>query len=468
VPYITKSGRIQPSRSIGHVPIADNPAIKDRLGSFRIFAPRSSGPVDSSLLLDAETLAIPREMVRWVMSFDGSPQEVAVREEYPSSRVGFVQIAGVLVNLEQMLGQSRQIFVDPAIIKATITESLYSLVLPGSNVCRSDVASVRDSWRVEVYDTFCGYRVEDLSLLDIFMSLVDVSDKNCGGGRVLLSRCSADDSCPARDLEVPRDGRPCPNCGGALYPTDALRFHEEVLEEHPNLTSLGRLMLCLEHLIMVGYAQFLFQRQPRVLGGVAFVMDGPLAIFGPQAWLHGAILAFYHSLVNSLSAHSYRGPVVIGIEKSGQFAEHAASISDRIPRRNVMLLPDSYIFQRILTSRPTPGATYGRDTYYGQKFFYKTAQDKLLTMTIPKPDGIVPDPHSPQHYPELAKALLLLDRIGTSLYENALIPIALAHSFASIPLRTGTKVLTLLSQQSIGPATGGSGSPADGSGNRSR
>jgi hypothetical protein len=53
----------------------------------------------------------------------------------------------------------------------------------------------------------------------------------------------------------------------------------------------------------------------------------------------------------------------------------------------------------------------------------------------------------------LPKTVLLLDRIGTSLYENAMIPIALAHSFASIPLRTGTRVLTLLSQQMVTQAT---------------
>jgi hypothetical protein len=78
-------------------------------------------------------------------------------------------------------------------------------------------------------------------------------------------------------------------------------------------------------------------------------MDGPLALFGPQAWLHNAILAFYHSMVHSLNTHSHRAPVLVGIEKTGQFAEHAAAISERIPRRGVMMLPDAYIFQRILT-----------------------------------------------------------------------------------------------------------------------
>ena len=54
----------------------------------------------------------------------------------------------------------------------------------------------------------------------------------------------------------------------------------------------------------------------------------------------------------------------------------------------------------------------------------------------------------------LASTLALLDRLGTSLYEDALIPVALAHSFASIPLRTGSKVLTLLSRELLGLAGG--------------
>jgi|SRR5579871_2908859 len=449
MPYTTKKGRMESGRSIGHVPIVENPVVQERLRAYRVFAPASITSVDESLFCDAQTLPRVRESARWVISFDGSPQEVAVNEAYPSSRVGFIQIAGVLVNLDQLLGQGRQAFVDPAVVKTTINESLYSLVLPGSNVCRQDETTVSDSWRAEVFDIFRNYRVEDLQLLDVYMGLVQVSDKARPGG-VDLARCSATESCTARNIEVPIAGCPCPQCGRQLYPTDALRFHEEILEEHSNATALGRLMTCLEHLIMVGYLRFLYDRQPRVLSGVAFVMDGPLALFGPQAWLHIAILNAYHNFVQSLSQHSHRAPVVVGIEKTGQFAEHAAAISDRIPQRTLMKLPDTYIFQKILTMRLPSGATYGRDTYYGQKFFYKTAQDRLLVITIPKPAAPVSDPENPIHYPELAPTLALLDRIGTSLFENAVIPVALAHSFASIPLRTGTRVLTLLSQQLIG------------------
>ncbi len=116
-----------------------------------------------------------------------------------------------------------------------------------------------------------------------------------------------------------------------------------------------------------------------------------------------------------------------------------------------MMLPDHYVYQHILTFRPSVGSFFGRDTYYGQKFFYRTAQGQLLTITVPKAGGIRPEElYQARHYVNLPDVLSLLDRIGTSLYMDAVIPVALAHSFASIPLRTGSKVLRLLSQELLG------------------
>ena len=168
------------------------------------------------------------------------------------------------------------------------------------------------------------------------------------------------------------------------------------------------------------------------------------------AWLQSAILSFLSRTAADLRAAGLMVPVVIGIEKGGQFAEHADAIADQIPPRTVMSLPDDYIYRYVLTFRPAAQATYGRDTYYGQKFFYRTAQGQLLTITIPKLAG--QGVHDPRAYDVLPTSLLLLDRIGTSLYKDATIPIALAHRFASIPLSTGSRVLTLLSRRLLGTA----------------
>ncbi len=445
MPYSRRSGGWELSRSIGHVPLIQSEFVQERLRDFRAFT-SGSDPVAPDLIVPATTLASPAATIRWLLSFDGSQQEVPVREAYPSTRIGYVQVAGVLIHLDEMLGQTRQSLVDPAVIRSVISEALHSIVLPGSNVCRPDMRTVRDSWRAEIFEIFSHYAVEDVSLFDTFKLLIDFSDKRSRSGGVLLTRCSASDTCAARDIDVPLEGTDCVSCGQRLFPTDALRIHEEVSEEHSNATSLGRLMAVLEQITMVAYLNFLLQRQPRVLGYVGFIMDGPLALFGPQAWLHTAILAFLHALERSLVQQNFRHPVIVGIEKGGQFAEHAAAIAQYIPRGSLMLLPDQYIYQHILTFRLAPNSSFGRDTYYGQKFFYKTQQGQLLTLTVPKTSSTVTDPHRPSHYPVLSDAVALLDRIGTSLYEDAVIPVALAHSFASIPLRTGSKVLTLLSR----------------------
>jgi hypothetical protein len=433
------------SRSFGHVPIVQSPFVQERLRTYRVFAPQATQAPDNTLLLDATSLTPPSSDIRWVIAFDGSSQEVEVREEFPSTRIGYIQVAGVLTDLRRMLSQDSQRFVDPAVIHDAAQEALHSIVVPGSNVCRPDMPTVRDSWRAEVYEVFREYRIEDRSPLDVFMLLVSFSDKQSPGG-VILARCAADEACSARDIEVPRDGRECPTCHRWLYPTDALRIHEEVSEEHGNSTALGRLMTCLEQVTMVGYLDFLGTRRPEALATTAFVTDGPLAIFGPQAWLHQPVMNFVQHLV----ARVPQGPVIVGVEKTGQFPEHARAIADHIGRRQIMALSDDYIYSHVLTFRSSPNAPYGRDTYYGQKFFYRTAQGCLLTISVPKVSPEPTDRHNPRHYPLLPNTLGLLDRIGTSLYEHALIPVALAHSFASIPLRTGSKVLTLFAQEGLG------------------
>ena len=356
----------------------------------------------------------------------------------------------MLVHLEEMFSQTDHSLVDPTVVRNSFHESLHSIVMPGSNVCRPDMPTVRDSWRAEVFEVFRDYRVEDLALLDTYRELIYHSDKRSNSGGVVVARCPNDEVCDAADIDVPFVGVACHRCGTQLFPTDALRIHEEVSEEHANATALGRLMTVLEQVTMASYLLFLSRRRPEVLGQVAFILDGPLALFGPQAWMRTAFREFINAIYAMLTTRGLSQPVIVGIEKTGQFADHAASLTEVLPGGSLLPLPDDYINTRILASRPPAGANYGRDTYYGKKFIYNSNQNKMLVISIPLSTVNIPDAHNPCHYPMLSATLSLLDRIGTSLYENALIPVALAHSFASIPLRTGSKVLTLMSRELLG------------------
>jgi hypothetical protein len=452
MPYKRKIGAWERARRLGHVPIVENELVKERLQSYRIHSNETVGDVADELLVSADDLPAPGVQAKWALSFDGSSQEVAVKEEFPSTRVGYIQVAGVLVYLQKMLSQSQHSFVDPAVIRRATQESLLSIVLPSSNVCRKQVDTVRDSWRVELFELFRDYKVEGQSLLDFYMRLLQTGGRtSASGDEVLLTRCSATKNCSATNVAVSRNGHTrCPECNRHLFPTDSLRIYEEVQELNTNMTPLGRLRNVLEHIVMLSYLDYLFRRQPRVLSTVAFIIDGPLALFGPQAPLKRAIHDYLQLVARELRRKNYGPPIVVGIEKGGQFAEHAAQIADYVPIRTLVRIPDGYIFERILTMRSATSSVFGEDTYYGRKFFYKSAQGQMLTITIPCLNEELltqRPPHDPACYVVLPSTLALLDQIGTKLYEDAIIPVALAHSFASIPLKTGSKVLTLLARE---------------------
>lgn len=454
MPYGTLSGRLQRSRSIGHVPIVENESIRRRLREYRVFTAEPGMELDTALFVAPEQLKPAwEEPLRWAIAFDGSPSEVPVRETYPSTRIGYIQVGGVLVNLQEMLSQDKEHLVDPVVVRDSVLESLYSVVLPGSNVCREDMSTVRDSWRAEVYGIFSECKVEDITLLEIYQLLMSRAERVSEKGDIVLSKCSASPDCDAMNIAVATTGSPCPQCNGALFPTDALRLYEDVSEHESNALALTRLMQVLEQLTMIGYLEWLSRRRPAVLGKMAFMFDGPLAVFGSQASLHRAILGYLHYLESYLGGQGLYPPIIVGIEKSGQFVEHARAIADSIPSGRLMLLPDKYIYSRILTFRQDTTKPYGEDTYYGQKFIYKTNRDQLFVITIPKRSVRLDNPWEPEHYPRLAETLLLLEKVGTTLYENALIPVALAHDFVSIPLRTGSRVLHLLSQTHLGANT---------------
>jgi hypothetical protein len=186
----------------------------------------------------------------------------------------------------------------------------------------------------------------------------------------------------------------------------------------------------------------------------AFIVDGPLARFGETAPLRLGLLGVWRHIALRLTESGLGLPVVVGIEKTGYAADHLRALRKRIPDGTLMRLPDSYLRDQLKT-------TSWKETYYGRKFFYASNVGQELVITVPPlttdwspyPSDADTDRSDPAYYPTLERTLALLDDIGTQLYENALIPVALAHSFAAYPLATSTQVLRLLTEQTLGRTT---------------
>jgi hypothetical protein len=473
MPYQRPGGRFERANRLGHVPTARNDAVSEALRTFHLSVV-ADGPdlLDGRVLPLAEVPGDDAPQVSLAVALDGSMQELPVRDAPPSVKVGYFQVAGVFVDLTRLLTVDDSGLVDPRAIADSVGRGLLSGVVPASNVFVSPGMSTRQSWRRRTFDLFTdpgiGYATSGggiRTLLDVLLRLLGEPDRPAT--TVTLRVCpyapEEENSCPGRDLVASVTEMPCPTCGGEVYPTDVLRIGEEVVDEGSNLTSLGRLMSTIELLSMLAYVTSFWEETPQALGVTAFIIDGPLALFGPQAPLKRRVSAYLQNLYGDLRARELHPPVIVGLEKGGRFADHGRAIADYIEPGHMVTLDDTYINARVRGGH-TPRTPYGKDEFYGRRFYYKTLDGRMTTLTVPRyPTGAPYAEAGSENladYPTLGPTLRTLDRIGTRLYQDAVIPVALAHSYAAYPLGTGSDVLRLLAQQSLGlTSTASTGRP---------
>lgn len=443
---------------LGQVPIAQSPIVTEALARWETPSVQITSPTtitERTRRLD-ELGSTSRPPTMFVMAFDGSNQEVEARTNYPSVRVGFLQVGAVLLNVPKFLNSRVEGLVDARRLQKAQTTKIINAVLPSSQVTVPGMSGV-DSWRQALYTTFCDQIVrdfgEDFSLVDALMHLHGKPGEPAP--RVPLGRCP---SCGDKEQHVTHQPRYCTNCRATLYATDLLRTHEEYSEEGSNISILTRTMNVAERLLTVTYLEGFLRTDPATLSHLMFITDGPLAFHGTTAGLHRPMIDYWGAFCDATTERGFIPPLVVGIEKSGAFVDHANAVAEHLPDRSVMLLDNTYISERVV--RRDSGNVYGKDDFYGRRFFYKSSTEQMLVVTVPRlpagkpyeadgPGGTNASA-DPSSYPTLRSTLDVLDRLQTRLYPNAVIPVALAHSASALPLGTGRSVLTLLAQDGLG------------------
>lgn len=232
----------------------------------------------------------------------------------------------------------------------------------------------------------------------------------------------------------------CPNSGEALFSTDALRLHELLNPAGSNGELFGQIMMVMEKLWLVHILRA-FERRKwlATLRRVAFILDGPLAVFGTASWLSKVIgheLARLNELQKQINGQDL---LIIGIEKSGAFFNHFLEIdtskdgaADKFPRQSAILLDDNYIKRNIIFSESSK--PYGQDTYFGRKFFYKTASGQKIVPVIACFNNYQRELRTakPEQFTRLADVMHLLDQLVSSRYPNSVAPLVAAHAEAAI------------------------------------
>lgn len=405
-----------------------------------------------------------------VFASDASPYSEPINGMFPSTQIGYVKNSIVLINVNSYEGltspQSR--FVDPfKIAELHRNADAISFTLPGSNIRYKGAKTVADGFRKAIWEQLSDDRTKMATSGDFNVAgtLLAIEEENT----IIIAKCPSCKDKPQspfvfRNLNTIHK---CEKCGEEVYLTDSLRLHEPITEFGDNGSAITRFMNVVEHLNIANLIRMLHHYQPETLSDMAFFVDGPLAIFGEPADIHSRLMRLYFKIFEDLKSKGHREPLILGLIKTGQVAEHASALNrqmkkhakslKRTDRQNaVRLLTDKYKGKWI-NGKYDPEGCKGYETYYGQDFLFKTESGRIFTFCIPYPFEKKGDRQKFQFakaeiskYQEyLERTLGIIKFFELELYENAVVPIALAHRHASISLMPGGKVLELVSRNGL-------------------
>lgn len=253
--------------------------------------------------------------------------------------------------------------------------------------------------------------------------------------------------CESGNATLPIDAEKgnCPNCGNELFITDMLGFHLEMVEDAAAETVASAYMNIHETLLLFTGIRHFWQTSKETLKRCLFIKDGPLQIRAQYSKLVNPIRNFLLYAI----AEGY--PVsIVGQEKTGAFVDHLNLIGRNSPTSHLFIPDHTYICEQI-QNRPPKGAPYGRDTNYGAKVFVIVNERCRLVMNVPvnsQMGSFILNPDISQLV-NLPRILATLPNLLSSRHENALLPIELANSVASLSTYPSAQVLRLFTDATV-------------------
>lgn len=381
-----------------------------------------------------------------VLAIDGSYQEVKVENGFPGATIGYITVASVLLFLDKIRVHSKEEFIDPKKFRETERAATIDTVFPGCNVILDDEASAKASMRKTLFEELSNYSVFDGSetLLNTYEHLLRIKIEKDKGGRP--AKCP-NEECNS-DFTYDFGEYSCPICKCKLYSTDALRLHELMSSVSSNGEMFGQIMSALERLLLIHILRS-FEKLNWVttLKRVAFFLDGPLAAFSTASWIAKPIIDELQRINNIANKKNGQDLIILGIEKTGSFFNHFEEIDisdtgekDIFPRQTALLLFEDYIRKNIIFSESNK--TYGQDTYFGRKFFYKTSNGYRIVPSLAfyNPEQQDIRTANAEQFPRLADVMSILDQLVSSRFPHSVIPLISAHAEAAIPLNLGKKI----------------------------
>jgi len=335
-------------------------------------------------------------------------------------------------------------FIDPDDMEKLKHIQRLELILPIRNIAYKNQATLSSSVRMAIFDFF-REEVDGESLIATLKWFI-FHEYSKPIEQWILSSCPM---CKETNIPLFRDSIKedytfeCVNCGEEIYLTDVFRLHEAIDEELGAGGIPGYVSTTIEQIVLVHLIRLILMIKPPLLGHVLFVKDGPLAFFGQTANMHRPMRDFVNYLIENYNIY------LAGLEKSGPFVEHADEIADRLDNSSVLILDNDYIYKYIIPGKADQDNPYGRTTYYGNKCIFKTTSGSLYVVTIPTQEIIT---HPKQDdLCNLQAVLTNIEMLRCDMYDNALIPVALANKLVSLSNHPSSRILQKFAMSSLSP-----------------
>jgi hypothetical protein len=466
---------------IGHEDILQNPEVEEFLGLHKDVPRPDEASMAEVFAKCPRASAFRGTVPSVIVAIDGSYYEASADQREPSRRVGYIKVGMVALDMTaySKLGAGST-YVDPLAVNRLLQSNALSMALPGANLKRAEFTTAAEGYRFYVQRYYDGDRTKigesTETLLDTLICLLryngDVVEHE-GDDAVRVDGCP-NAECPSNAPDVagkvfyvPIVGEKyvqCADCQGLVLIVDAIRIGEAFVDSGSNGETYGRTMLASEHLVAAHCIRYCENNHLALSGHFGFVMDGPLSVSGESAKLHAPILALIHDVNAKLAAEGFEPLLVMGLTKTGIAVEHFAGLNWPAPGNDgaetlsdfAFAITDEYRYKYITPRPRTTNRPFGSETYYGQDILLRTARGHEFLMTLPYPTRTKSDPNFAIDRYELTKfvtagkAFELVRTLESDLYSNALIPVILAHEYASISLVPGGKVLDLATARAVG------------------
>lgn len=441
--YSSRYGKrpIEQGSLSSHSHIINDTEVQDFINNCAYPKEKESIQLDPALLVNVDYPA--SDPIQHIIAVDGAYTLVSVKKTFPSSLITFFQFGILLLHTKDLDAMANEPFISRVSMERLKDLERSKLVLPTKNVAYRESLSITDAVRTGIFGYF-QMRNEGTCLLDtLYWFLFELYDQPVDTYQ--LASCP---HCSELKVELKRTemaggfSQPCPVCSREILLTDVFRFHEVVDDEAGAGGILGYLTNLIEHFNLIHTIKSIVDLAPVLLNYFLLLKDGPLAFFGQTANMHKPM----RKLCNYLSEK--HNLYLAGLEKSGAFVEHAGEIKDLLQPGQALLLSNEHIYKYILPGRPESQDPFGKTSYYSGKVIFKSRDHRMHVITLPLENSEMLFNPQVDDLKNFHTILWNIEKLRCDMYDNAIVPVALANKLISLSNRPSTVILEKFAKQS--------------------